>query len=96
LIADHKGSAAQLSFAGRRLNLLPAARLLPRHQAMLANLEAAGDFDAVYRQEQVQAEREALTLNSSYAASGGSPTLRPVAAAAVPIVQRHLRLLARL
>ena len=35
LIEAHKGTSAQLSFAGRRLNLLPSATLLPRHQAML-------------------------------------------------------------
>jgi len=93
LIADHKGAAAQLSFAGRRLNLLPRATLLPRHEAMLARLSAARDFDSGYRQEQLQVQREALSLNTSYAASGTSPTLRPVAAAAVPMLQRHLRLI---
>ena len=93
LIADHKGSAAQLSFAGRRLNLLPSATLLPRHEAMLTRLNAAANFDSSYRQALLQVEREALTLDSSYAASGSSPTLRPVAAAAVPVVRRHLRLI---
>ena len=92
-IAAHQGLGAQLSFAGRRLNLLPSASLLPKFQALLDRLSSAPDFDATYRQTQLQVHREALTLHSNYAASGRSPTLRPVAKAAVPIIQRHLRLI---
>ena len=92
-IAAHKGLASQLSFAGRRLNLLPSATLPPRYQSLIDRLQTAPDFDATYRQEQLQVHREALTLHSNYAAAGRSPTLRPVAAAAVPIIQRHLRLI---
>src|SRR3954451_24536040 len=39
LIAAHKGTSAQLSLEGRRLNLLPSATLSPRHQAMLNALQ---------------------------------------------------------
>jgi len=92
-IAAHRGLGSQLSFAGRRLNLLPSATLQPEHQELLDRLETAPNFDAAYRQEQLQVHRQALTLHSNYAASGRSPTLRPVAAAAVPIIQRHLRLI---
>jgi len=95
-IAAHNGLASQLSFAGRRLNLLPSATLRPEHQALLDRLESAPNFDATYRQEQLQVHRQALTLHSNYAAAGRSPTLRPVAAAAVPIIQRHLRQIASL
>jgi putative membrane protein len=86
----HEGTSAQLSFAGRRLNLLPSASLLPEHQAMLDALAASPDFDNAYRRQQLKVHEEALSLHSGYARSGTSPTLRPVAAAAVPIVQRHL------
>jgi putative membrane protein len=92
-ITAHKGLASQLSFAGRRLNLLPSATLRPEHQALLDRLETSPGFDATYRQEQLQVHRQALKLHSDYAAAGRSPTLRPVAAAAVPIIQRHLRLI---
>ena len=95
-IAAHNGLGAQLSFAGRRLNLLPSARLQPEQQALLDRLETAPDFDASYRQEQLQIHRQALTLHSNYAAAGRSPTLRPVAKAAVPIIERHLRLISAL
>jgi len=92
-IAAHKGLGSQLSFAGRRLNLLPSATLQPEHQTLLDRLETSPNFDATYRQEQLQVHRQALTLHSNYAAAGRSPTLRPVAAAAVPIIKRHLRLI---
>lgn len=93
MIEEHGGLAAQLSFAGRRLGVLPAAALLPRHQAMLDGLMGSPDFDRAYRSQQGELHRVALRLHSDYAARGASPTLRPVAAAAVPVERRHLALL---
>jgi putative membrane protein len=96
MIADHKGTSAQLSFAGRRLNLLPSATLLPRHQAMLDELSAGGDFDAVYHRQQIAVHQSALKLHSDFAARGESATLRPVAKNAVAIVRRHLDMMRRM
>jgi putative membrane protein len=96
MIEAHKGTSSQLSLAGRRLNLLPSASLDAKRQALLNQLRGAANFDAVYKQQQLSVHREALALHSSYAARGTSPTLRPVAAAIVPVIQRHLRLIARL
>ena len=93
MIRAHQGTSAQLSFAGRRLNLLPQASLLPRHQAMLSELSASADFDGTYHRQQIAVHEDALRLHSSYARNGGSPTLRPVAANAVPIVRRHLEMM---
>jgi putative membrane protein len=93
MIGAHKGTSAQLSFAGRRLNLLPSATLEPKHQAMLDQLQSAVNFDAVYREQQRAVHEEALALHRSYAARGTSPTLRPVALAAVPVLERHIRML---
>ena len=93
MIAAHRGTASQLSMAGRRLNLLPGAHLNARHEAMMAQLVAASDFDSAYRRLQVQVHDEALSLHRSFAARGASPTLRPVAEAAVPIIERHIRML---
>ena len=93
MIAAHRGTASQLSMAGRRLNLLPGAHLNAKHEAIMAELAAASDFDAAYRRLQIQVHEEALSLHRSFAARGASPTLRPVAANAVPIIERHLRLL---
>lgn len=96
MIEAHKGTSAQLSFAGRRLNLLPSATLRPPEQAMLDSLRSSTQFDAEYVRDQRTVHREAIALDNSYAARGASPTLRPVAAAALPIEQRHLRMIAYL
>ena len=96
MIAGHRGTAAQLSLAGRRLGLLPTPSLLPREQAMLEELARSADFDSAYRGQQIRAHTAAITLHGSYAARGASPTLRPVAANALPIVRRHLEILRRL
>jgi putative membrane protein len=93
MIEAHQGTSAQLSLESRRLNLLPSATLLPKHFSMLSALEAAPDFDSAYRAQQRVVHEEAQLLFSSYAAWGSSPTLRPVAATALPIVERHIRLL---
>jgi putative membrane protein len=90
MISAHQGLAAQLSLAGRRLNLLPSAQLLPEHQRMIDTLESTMDFDAAYRSQQIQVHEEALKLHSDFASRGESPTLRPVAANAVPIERAHL------
>ncbi|MGI8611273.1 MAG: DUF4142 domain-containing protein [Sphingomicrobium sp.] len=90
MIAGHTGTSAQLSLAGRRLNLLPSASLLPRHQAMLDELSASSDFDATFRRQQIAVHQAALKLHSDFAARGESATLRPVAKNAVPIIRRHL------
>jgi len=93
MIDEHVGLAAQLSFAGRRLGVLPAAALLARHQAMLDGLTASPDFDRAYRSQQGELHRIALRLHGDYAARGSSPTLRPVAVSAVQVTRRHLVML---
>ena len=90
LIADHRGTAAQLSFAGRRLNLLPAAQMAPPHQAMFDALAASGDFDATFRRQQIDVHQSSQRMHAAYAARGDSPTLRPVAANAAAVEARHL------
>ena len=90
LIADHRGTAAQLSFAGRRLNLLPAAQMAPPHQAMIDALASAGDFDATFRRQQLDIHQSSQRMHAAFAARGDSPTLRPVAANAAAVEARHL------
>jgi predicted outer membrane protein len=96
LIAAHRGTAAQLSFAGRRLDLLPAATLLPQHQVLIDDLGSTGDFDRAWVRIQRSVHGEALALHSDYARRGSSPTLRPVAANAVAVEQADLALLRRI
>ena len=93
---DQLGISAQLTFAGRRLNLLPSAALAPRHRAMLDELRAAGNFDATYKRQMTEVLGDALALHRAYAVRGSSPTLRPVAAMAAPILSREVASLRRL
>lgn len=90
---DHEAIAAQLSFAGRRLNLLPDGRLLNHHAERLQRLQAAGDFDAAYREEMLRTLEAALAHHRRFAQSGTSPTLRPVASFAAERIERNLRTL---
>jgi putative membrane protein len=94
-LSAHQGTSAQLSYAGRRLNLLPTATLNAEHQAMLEALTAASDFDSTYRAQQNIVLQEGVKLHSSYAKAGASPTLRPVAANAESVMRANLEALRR-
>jgi putative membrane protein len=96
MIVAHQGTSAQLSFAGRRLNLLPSADMLPQHEAMYDDLQSSGDFDAAYVRLQRAVHGAALSLHASFAAGGSSATLRPVAANAAAVERSHLQMLSRL
>ena len=93
LAEDHRGTAAQLSYAARRLNMLPAASMAPPHQAMFDALAGATDFDALFVRQQHAIHQPAQRMHAAYAASGDSPTLRPVAANAASVEAQHLDLL---
>ena len=94
-LSAHQGTSAQLSYAGRRLNLLPAATLNPEHQAMLDALAATSDFDNTYRAQQNIVLQEGVRLHAGFAKAGASPTLRPVAANAESVMRANLQALRR-
>lgn len=96
ILKDHKGTSAQLSLAGRRLNLLPSATLTPAYQEMIGTLEQRAMIDGLFKQQQLRTINAALKLDRAYVQCGSSPTLKAVARARVPILERHLRLLAYL
>jgi len=93
VLSAHQGTSAQLSYAGRRLNLLPSARLNPEHQAMLDQLASASDFDTIYLAQQRVVVEQGVRLHGGYARSGGSPTLRPVAENAENVMRANLQAL---
>lgn len=95
-IAAHYGTAAQLSFAGRRLDLLPPATMIPHHQLMYNELASASSFDPTYLRLQRAVHGAALGLHDAYARRGTSPTLRPVAAHAAAVERSHVAMLQRL
>jgi putative membrane protein len=89
-LADHRGLSAQLSFAGRGLNLLPPRAMWASDAQRLAEMEASSDFDAVYRKRMIAAHQYHLAVSRDVAQRGTSPTLRPVARNAAAVLARHL------
>lgn len=96
VVMDQTGIAAQLNFAGRRINLLPSSRPLPEHQAMLDRLAIASDFDGTYKAQLAKVLRDAAAAHRAFEASGDSPTLRPVARFAAPVCEKNLEALRKL
>jgi putative membrane protein len=93
LITDHTNMSAQMAAAAQSAGLpSPPPALLPEHASMLQQLQAtdAAGFDMAYRDVQLSAHQQALTLHQNYASGGDNAALRPVAASAVPIIQGHL------
>lgn len=90
IVADHRGTSGQLSFAGRRLNLLPTATMQPLHRRLMDELTLAVNFDRAWLERQATVHRAAIDLHAAFATRGNSPTLRPVAKAALAIERRHL------
>jgi putative membrane protein len=88
--SDQGGVASQLSYAGRRLDLLPRSALPPALQADLERLRSSGDFDADYRALVGRQLARALEAHQVFAARGSSATLKPVAGMAAPITRRDL------
>ena len=95
LQSEQQGIGSQLSFAGRRLNLLPSATLLPSDQAMLDELSVNGGSGAVYVRQMKRVLAQALSMHRQYERYGTSPTLRPVAAVAAPVFASELDAISR-
>jgi putative membrane protein len=88
LAEEHRGLAAQLSFAGRRLNLLPSPVLLANHQAWLDEF-AAAPTRAAYLRLMRRVHQNSYAMHAGFAERGASPTLRPVARNAADTERRH-------
>lgn len=95
IISDQGGVAAQLSFAGRRLELLPSAALTAAQAAELDRMRQSSDFDSDYRRAVSAELTRALEAHQAFARAGSSPTLRPVAEMAAPATRRNLEALRR-
>ena len=95
IIRDQGGVASQLSFAGRRLELLPTAALSPDQSAELDRLRESADFDSDNRRAVGGALSRAYEAHAAFARAGSSPTLIPVARMAAPVTKRNLDSLGR-
>jgi putative membrane protein len=93
MISDHTRLSSEMIAAAQAANLPPPPmQMMPHHAEMLQRLRSApaGQFDMMYKRDQLAAHQEALNLHRSYAEGGDLPALRAVAARAVPAVEMHL------
>ena len=67
----------------------PSASLTPNYQAKLDRLSMSGDFDRAYLQIQEAEVDQTLRLHRTFATSGGSATLRPVAELGADLTARE-------
>jgi putative membrane protein len=95
LIADHRRLMQAAAAAAASAGITPPPPvLLPQQQAALDQLRLAGagpSFDMAFRQAQIDAHQQALSLMQNYATSGDVPALRVAAGQAVPTIQMHLQ-----
>lgn len=99
IIADHGALTARMMATARSAGVPPPPpMMLPQERMMLDRLRATprSTWDRAYRDMQVAAHLKAIALHRNYAASGDNPTLRAVAAQALPRLQHHLAMAQRL
>lgn len=93
MLSDHGAMVASLKGAASRSGLMPPSDSVGGDQTMLlSSLQSLreADFDKAYAHQQVLAHRSALATEGAYARMGSDLNLRNVAAADVPMIQRHL------
>ena len=88
-------STATASVASPRppasITVRPSPALIPRHQALLASVQSAADFDSAYVGAQVMAHQESVALFSAYGSNGDVPPLAAFARQTLPNLQMHLQ-----
>ena len=94
IIADHTLLAGNMAAAGKAAGTLPPPpeALMPFDQARIDQLRAtpAMSFDGTYREMQIAAHQQAISLFQIYAAQGDNPVLRSMASQTLPMLQKHL------
>ncbi|HEX8641630.1 MAG TPA: DUF4142 domain-containing protein [Allosphingosinicella sp.] len=92
MVADHTRTSAEMMGIAQSLGMPPPPQMMaPHHQDMLDRLRSTppGEFDSAYKQAQIMAHQEALSLHGNYAQQGDVAQLRDFAARAVPAIQMH-------
>jgi putative membrane protein len=95
MVADHSGTSKSLMAAlnnqDRKITA-PSMKLSAANQAKIDLLRKApkNSFDQIYLSQQLEAHQSAWALQKGYATDGTDPSLKQVAATAVPIIEGHL------
>jgi putative membrane protein len=94
IIKDHKAAGEKLkaTLEAKKAPLAEPAKLAPKHQKMLDQLQAAKekDFDMLYLDMQAQAHMEAVGLFRTYAGSGDDMSVVGFAKETLPSLETHL------
>jgi putative membrane protein len=91
MIRDHNVATRRMAAVVQRSGVpMPPPALIPRHQAMLASVQSAADFDSAYMGAQIMAHQESIALFSSYGSNGDVPPLAAFARQTLPNLQMHL------
>ncbi|HEV2567632.1 DUF4142 domain-containing protein [Sphingomonas sp.] len=98
MVTDHANTSASVMAAAKQASIGNPGGPNQKHTAMLKDLREAGHakMERLYVDQQVMAHEEALALHQAFAAQGDNPGLKAAAAAAIPIVQRHLEEIRRI
>jgi putative membrane protein len=93
MVDDHAQSASALLDAAAKAGLpAPSGDLAASQTASVKVLYAVApkDFDKAYMTDEVDTHQQALAAAQAYAANGDNPAVKSLAAALVPVIQRHL------
>lgn len=94
MLIDHHTRTTNLALANAEAAgvMPPPPEMSAMQKGMIGALHAAAPaaIDRMYLQQQIPAHEQALALQSGYARSGDTPTLRQTAQGAVPIIRSHL------
>jgi len=93
MVDDHAKEAAALNDAASKAQIpAPTADLAATQAATVKDLYAVSskDFDKIYITAEIDSHQRALEDAQAYAAGGDNPTVKQIAAALIPGIQRHL------
>ena len=91
MIRDHNMATRRMAAVVTSSGVpMPAPAMTARHQAMLASVQGATDFDAAYMGAQMMAHQESIALFTSYGSNGDVPQLAAFARQTLPNLQMHL------
>jgi putative membrane protein len=91
LVAEHTKSTADLKAAASEAQVTPTPEMTAKQKSDLAALEGAGgNFDALFKTQQVAAHEQALALLRGQAQNGSAASLKAFAEKTAPVVEKHL------
>ena len=94
LIRDHRrlSNESMSAAAAQQVDVTPPSQPDQRRRELLQELRNAGDFDAEYLEQQVEAHNNTLNLLRDFARNGDNETFKAWAGRAAPMIENHLQM----